>query len=698
MKKNKGKIFLWICIEVILATTFIALCWSPLKNVYSYPREDDVIATLSNDSVAYANSCEINENGQVTITGEDAYIVFSNLNYNARNVAVCFKNEIKQDIPVQLFVDYGNGYNQKDSYSNTCHAGQKLICLSVSTKTIYGIRIDIDSDYELEQVELHKNRPVRVYVEQKNKVFRLAIGVILSLIVLLMLINLDKKQKLSDRVVEYIHINRIKILFVVLVAGGAVLLQKVLPISGFKFVMIIGIGAIVFCFIYEWKRIKDNPEYLFVEIILIVGSLMILEQPLGHTCWDLDSHYKWVLESTSFGDSVITNSDTAVMYNHPKFLAAIENVEDNYQKIDWVNKNGKYAKGYFSWKFSLPHMMNGVAIAILRLLGVNFYWLFTLGKFPSLLIYALVCFLGIKKLKSGKMIFATIALFPTNIYLACNYTYDYWVICFSLLGMAYFVGCCQDKEKIVDTKECIIMCGAFALACLPKLIYAPFLFIPFLMPKKKIGNKKKYYTICVLTFIVLFIFLFIQSIFITTGTGDLRGGDVNPGEQIHFILSNLMLYANILFEHLKIYLSVPMMDQYISHFAYLGIGQYSIIFKIVLLVTMFTDKNEYDKNSYSVLSRLFVIIMYFGLAALISTALYISFTPVGANGIGGCQPRYIIPLVYPVCSILFGRGLLFVSEKIGFDINRKIYNYIIFLVLTGVLYYDIYGLMYLRVR
>ena len=60
-----------------------------------------------------------------------------------------------------------------------------------------------------------------------------------------------EKQKLSDRVVEYIHINRIKILFVVLVAGGAVLLQKVLPISGFKFVMIIGIGAIVFGFIYE---------------------------------------------------------------------------------------------------------------------------------------------------------------------------------------------------------------------------------------------------------------------------------------------------------------------------------------------------------------------------------------------------------------------------------------------------------------
>ncbi len=56
-----------------------------------------------------------------------------------------------------------------------------------------------------------------------------------------------------------------------------------------------------------------------------------------------------------------------------------------------------------------------------------------------LLTYALTVYFAIRKLKSGKMIMSVIALFPTNIVLASNYSYDPWVTGFSLLGTAYFV-------------------------------------------------------------------------------------------------------------------------------------------------------------------------------------------------------------------------------------------------------------------
>ena len=35
------------------------------------------------------------------------------------------------------------------------------------------------------------------------------------------------------------------------------------------------------------------------------------------------------------------------------------------------------------------------------------------------------------------------------------------------------------------------------------------------------------------------------------------------------------------------------------------------------------------------------------LIAVIASSMYISFTPVGHHTVNGCQPRYLIPLLFP---------------------------------------------------
>lgn len=49
------------------------------------------------------------------------------------------------------------------------------------------------------------------------------------------------------------------------------------------------------------------------------------------------------------------------------------------------------------------------------------------------------------------MILAVVAMFPTSLFIASNYSYDTWVIGFVMIGMAYFVGNCQE-EGVVSTK------------------------------------------------------------------------------------------------------------------------------------------------------------------------------------------------------------------------------------------------------
>ena len=63
----------------------------------------------------------------------------------------------------------------------------------------------------------------------------------------------------------------------------------------------------------------------------------------------------------------------------------------------------------------------------------------------------------------------------------------------------------------------------------------------------------------------------------------------------------------------------------------------------------FTEKAQFHiKRKFRVVTS----IMLFGIIVLIWTAMYLSFTPVGLSKINGVQPRYYIPLMYPLM-ILF---------------------------------------------
>ena len=120
---------------------------------------------------------------------------------------------------------------------------------------------------------------------------------------------------------------------------------------------------------------------------------------------------------------------------------------------------------------------------------MNFYWRLTLGRVPNLLLYAFAIYLGMKKLKSGKMILAVLAFMPTNLFIATNYSYDYLVNSLSMLGIAYFVSEMQQPDKPISLKDNVVMCGSIALACVPKQIYAPLLLVPFFLRKNNFEKK-----------------------------------------------------------------------------------------------------------------------------------------------------------------------------------------------------------------
>lgn len=107
---------------------------------------------------------------------------------------------------------------------------------------------------------------------------------------------------------------------------------------------------------------------------------------------------------------------------------------------------------------------------------------------------------------------------------------------------------------------------------------------------------------------------------------------------------------------------------------------------IVLAVVTITDKNEYDSKTSTWKIRSLIAGIYLATVTLISTALYISFTPVRDLGIAGVQPRYLIPLVFP---LLFVAG----SSRVKNIIPANIYNGFIFALMSSVLLYGIWDVI-----
>ena len=169
------------------------------------------------------------------------------------------------------------------------------------------------------------------------------------------------------------------------------------------------------------------------------------------------------------------------------------------------------------------------------------------------------------------------------------------------------------------------------------------------MPKDKFVDKKQrkiYYTLIVGVAVFLMMTFLLPMLIGSSGTGDTRGGeDVNSIEQIKYILSNPGEYTGTLLNFLKKYLDLDYAEEFITSMAYMGYGMGTTITLMLMAVLMYIDRDEKKIKMPCVRGA------YFFSAAvciiLVATALYVSFTEVGANYIAGCQPRYLLPILFP---------------------------------------------------
>ncbi len=434
----------------------------------------------------------------------------------------------------------------------------------------------------------------------------------------------------------------------------------------FKLLWVIMIELIIITNLALYKKAKKRPEIFFFIIVMICGFFLIRMTPLTvGTMWDDEVHYANTLHlangitgKTSVADIQMLDEYSEHMkvhygYDRNSRAEYAKELNDLYASENYVNKNVGSIGLY-----SVSYIPGTVGIWLGRLLHLKYTEIFMMGKFFNLLAYALLMCIAIRRIPYAKVLLACIGMLPTNIFMACSYSYDPWLIGFTAIGFSYLFAILAEDGKM-KMRDFGIMIGAMVLGCLVKAVYFPMLFPMLFIPKEKFESKKQHRIAVIIVFAaaIALVLSFLLPMMISSGDtySDARGGDgVNAMGQIMYILSNPLTFAGIMTDYLTNLLRMENWPIALSSWAYVGNGKYYVFITVIMIAVAFMYKK--NKKTCTVPIRITGIIGIFGALLLSCAAMYISFTEVGLNTINGFQFRYLIPYFFPFLYLIGGDG------------------------------------------
>ena len=271
------------------------------------------------------------------------------------------------------------------------------------------------------------------------------------------------------------------------------------------------------------------------------------------------------------------------------------------------------------------------------------------------------------------------ALMPTMLLQATSYTYDIVVSACIILGFCMIVEEFYAINRKITWKKQALITLVFIVGSCPKPVYMPLCALMLVMPKEKFGSKTQMY-ICKGAAALLSVGMLMTMILPAAGgsvEADPRGGATNVGQQLALVAGHPIGYFIVFLQNF-----FKTANQYIFGFdsltglAYAGRHPFDYLIAILCVGVALTEQKKRmvltKKNTIFYKGLLAFLIMI--VIGLVWSALYICFTPVGSTSISGVQPRYYIPLLFPVY-------MLFYNCKMEAKWKEENYNMVMFLII-----------------
>lgn len=689
----------------LLAALLVELAYlvMPPETFYRASQQSDAVS-IWNEDIKLVN-CSIVD-GKVVPSDNDPQIYLYNLNGEIANILITLGEETTGTINYQLFYpDEQGDVSQENSMTLMVPEGQKQIVFELPSGEYSFLRLDVDGVFPVEDITASGQPLIKTAVRYQVPFSAARVGCFAVLFFVLAVILQKKipewKNAIADGRRSLQGNSKKAVLFLTLFLAFCFFLYPlVVAFSESKMVSFqtplylfwVAVFLTVSAFYFLYGKIDKKPEQIFTVLALSAGLMLCLLVPLcTWISWDDDTHYirsVQVFSTLTQADIVMQHYASQTPLNYFFSVEIFEErsayLNDLYQNSQFVYMNANMSIESLDVYRRMGYYLPGAVIFLGRLLRLPFVSVYLLGKTSILLCYVALVRVAIKRLKTGKMILATIALFPTGVFLASNYSCDSWITAWIMLGMSYFFAELQEPDQPLTVKNAAIIIGSLVLGFGPKAVYMPILAILLLLPKTKFSSSKKYrkYLAFICVAAVLVLMSFIVPLLFGSVPSDTRGGATVSGEdQIFYILSHPLTYAKILLGFLWKYVSSLTC---ITDLAYLGTVSGSF-YLILLGAVIFTDKSALDCYTSTGKVRLITAGSVFIALCLVATSLYITFTPVGYSTINGCQQRYMMPLLFPLFYVLG-------SPKIKNQIDRKVYHTMVLAANALLLYSTIFSL------
>jgi len=632
------------------------------KTDYEYVDFDQCIVSTSGYEVNDNEYGPTNEDPQVLVEFE-----------NDSNGIYAFRLELSKKIDlskVQVFFGE-NKAEFSELSSKVFEPEENNVIEVVSNSRFKYARIDINEVFEVESLQVMSELEyIKVY-NATNYVISVGISILLAFILSLnakFKVFMEKLcRKLCDFVKSMWENKKLVLCYMValvLIFMFSVACEHVLSwykerdyINKSRLMIIYAVFLILAITWWFRKNIIKYSHIYFLLIVMIIGTINIYISP--RTCgvsWDDEIHYGKTEYLSWIGSDKISVSSDKIINEYSRF-ALSKNGYSLQGRTNWESElddtnDGKTVlvetdKYEISWHY-IAYIPAALGLILGRGMGLSIIHTFMFGKWINLLCYGIALSVSMKWLKTrGKMIIMAIGLIPTSVFMATNYSYDWWLICLTILGYSVLISDIQKGKKLTNKKMLLVLL-IMVIAILPKAVYFPLIFPMLLLSKDKYENAK----LCRASALMGMFFLlgtFVLPMLMGTGTsGDVRGGSgVDSIGQMKFILTQPIEYAKILLNFLESYLSLDNSKGYLTFMAYYGNASNYVICLVMLILSAFVDNDASDiKEEKNIIYKVGVGLSVIGSIVLVATALYISFTPLMHLTINGCQYRYILPIIF----------------------------------------------------
>lgn len=432
-------------------------------------------------------------------------------------------------------------------------------------------------------------------------------------------------------------------------------------IIGFNIVTILILGLFIF------KKISINKTFLIVTIML--GLFYVFAIPIyrGH---DEHAHFYRAYEisqgifNTKIEDEEsVTKIPKAFEETTPEgeacnmiyYRDVIDFLDVDINEDETMTVNASYMAVYSP----IPYIPQALTIGILNIFTDNVAIIFYGARIVNLLVSVFLLYFAMKLIPFGKKLIFLITILPTTMVQISSLSPDALTLTSSILFVAYVLKLWYEKKKITK-KEVSKLTILGIVVALCKIVYIPFVFLVFILPKKNYKNRKSY-ILSVITMIVIPIL--INFIWLAIANTHLSLIDNNKSSvQTANILINIPEYIRTVAYTLQYSMDKTLTalfgGGYITHNTNaVGNGFITVIPMILLFVfeILFDEKL---KINLEMKAKVIISIISLAIIGLIFTSLYVQWSPLKWFFVDGIQGRYFLQLLLLLTILLAQNNLV----------------------------------------